>query len=89
MFVLFLKPQVYAKLPTMRFLSSLLLSWSFLILQISAAVLPQSFHNGLNSLVQRDGNGSWLLPVPTQDEWYNPPTDWEIQLPGIEEWKDI
>ncbi|KAN0089549.1 Secretory lipase domain containing protein [Hyaloscypha variabilis] len=66
----------------MRFLSgSLLFPCSLFVGQIFASVLP-SFHYGLNSLVQRDGNASWLLPVPTQDPWYSAPSDWETKSPG-------
>ena len=65
----------------MRFLSALLLPCTLLAFRAFASSLP-SFHNGLNSLVQRDGNASWLLPVPTQDPWYSPPSDWESKSPG-------
>lgn len=65
----------------MRFLSSFALSCSVLVPQIFASILP-SLHRGVNPLVQRDGNASWLLPVPTQDTWYSPPSGWEMKSPG-------
>jgi hypothetical protein len=65
----------------MRLLSRLLLPCGLLIPQIVASLLP-TLPDRLNFLGQRDGNASWLLPVPTQDPWYNPPSDWETKLPG-------
>jgi hypothetical protein len=61
--------------------SSLLLTWSVLTVQSLAATLPHSAE-GPASQVKRGFNIYELLPVPSQDSWFQPPNNTRLVSPG-------
>jgi hypothetical protein len=65
----------------MHLCSSLLLTWSVLTIQSLAATLP-TIAERTASQVKRGFNISELLPVPSQDTWFQPPNNTRLLSPG-------